>query len=180
VTAPAERPLLLISGAACTQPLWPGLAERYDLVDPDLQEHIANQAVTLAARVVGGMDTVTARVATAYPERAPDALNGHLGDWFPGFAHHLLGGAVAVLAQLERLAGMGGRIAGCVTHEDVSLDTRALVNWCNARGIPTLHVPHAPCHLLPGVTDIHRQTRPVARPWRASMLSRGTTRPLSP
>ena len=36
---------------------------------------------------------------------------------------------------------------------------RALVNWCNARGIPTLHIPHAPCHLLPGVTDIHRQTR---------------------
>jgi hypothetical protein len=183
VTAPVERPLLLISGAACTQPLWPGLAERYDLVflypqaaqqaqgmglraaalaglvDPDLQEHIANQAVVLAARVATHMDSVATHVATAYPERAPDALNGHLADWFPGFAHHLLGGAVAVLAQLERLAGMGGRIAGCVTHEDVSLDTRAMVNWCNARGIPTLHVPHAPCHLLPGVTDIHRQTR---------------------
>jgi hypothetical protein len=148
VTAPAERPLLLISGAACTQPLWPGLAERYDLVflypqaaqqaqgmglraaalaglvDPDLQEHIANQAVVLAARVATHMDSVATHVATAYPERAPDALNGHLADWFPGFAHHLLGGAVAVLAQLERLRH--GQLVQRARHPDAARPARAL------------------------------------------------------
>ena len=33
------------------------------------------------------------------------------------------------------------------------------VALCRARGIPTIHIPHAPCHLLPGVPDIHRETR---------------------
>ena len=177
------RPLFLVSGGPATAPLWPLLAEKYDLVflypqaaqqaqalglragalagvvDGDLQEHVATESVKLTARVVGGMDTVGARIATAYSSLPPDALNGHLGEWFPGFAHHLISAGVSILAQLERLRATGTPIAGCITHEDVSLDTRALVNWCNARGIPTIHVPHAPCHLLPGVQDIHRQTR---------------------
>ena len=183
MTTPDPLPLLLISGGPATTPLWPALAERYDLVflypqaaqqaqaqgiragalasvlDADLQEHIATASVKLAARVVGNLPAVGQNVAAVYGDQAPEALNGHLTDWFPGYAYHLLNGSVTILAELERLAGVGRRIAGCLTHEDVSLDTRAMVSWCNVRGIPTLHVPHAPCHLLPGVTDIHRQTR---------------------
>jgi hypothetical protein len=183
MTTPAERPLFIVSGGPSTTPLWPGLAERYDLVflypqaaqqaqtaglragalasvvDGDLQEHIATASVNLAARVVGALPAVRARVAALCGDAPPEGLNGHLPEWFPGYAHHLLGAGVAVLAQLDRLAQMDRPIAGCLTHEDVSLDTRALVAWCNARGVPTIHVPHAPCHLLPGVTDIHRETR---------------------
>ena len=183
MSQPDARPLLLVSGGPATTPLWPLLAEKYDLVflypqaaqqalsgglragalqsvmDGDLQEHIANVSVKLAARVVGAMQTVGIQVAAAYGDTAPAALNGHLGDWFPGFAHHLVSASVAIVAQLERLASSDRRIAGCVTHEDVSLDTRTMVNWCNAHNVPTVHVPHAPCHLLPGVVDIHRQTR---------------------
>ena len=45
-------------------------------------------------------------------------------------------------------------------HEDVAPDTRSLVLWCKARGIPTIHVPHAACHLrADGGSDIHRESR---------------------
>ena len=178
-----QRPILLITGGPVTAPLWPLLAERYDLaflyaaaaqqaqniglpaaalgsvLDGDLQEAIENQAALLSARVVVNLPAISARFAAAYGPGAPKLLNGALPEWFAGYAHHLLLSEISVLAQLERLAGTGRHIAGCVTHEDVAPDTRALVNWCNARGIPTIHVPHAPCHLLPGVPDIHRETR---------------------
>lgn len=178
-----ERPILLVSGGATTTPLWEQLAETHDLVflypqaaqqaaalglpsaalgalwDADLQERVANIAVVLAARVVNHLPAVSERVADAYAGSPPPNLNGAFGEWFPGYAHSALSGPLAILAQLEKLASTGRHIAGCVTHEDVAPDTRTLVNWCNARGIPTIHVPHAPCHLLPGVVDIHRETR---------------------
>lgn len=178
-----QRPVLLVSGGAPTQPLWPLLAETYDLAflypqaaqqaqaqglpaaalgalwDGQAQETTANVAVQLAARVVTALPAIGERVADAYAGAPPPMLNGALGDWFAGYAHSVLSGPLAILAQLEKLASTGRQIAGCVTHEDVAPDTRTLVNWCNARSIPTIHVPHAPCHLLPGVTDIHRETR---------------------
>lgn len=177
------RPLLLISGGPSTRALWPGLAEHYDLVflypqagqeakelglraaalaelvDPDLQESIQNQAALLTARVVGRLPELSERFHAAFGQDGPPALNGRLGDWFAGYAHYLLQGEVAILAQLERLAGQGRVIAGCLTHEDVAPDTRAMVAWANQRGIPTLHVPHAPCHLTTPAPDIHKETR---------------------
>lgn len=179
----APRPILLVSGGATTQPLWPLLAEKYDLVflypqaaqqaaaqglpaaalaalwDAQLQEDTANTAAKLSARVVNQLPAIGERVADAYAGAPPPVLGEKLGDWFAGYAHSALSGPLAILAQLEKLATAGRQIAGCVTHEDVAPDTRTLVNWCNARSIPTIHVPHAPCHLLPGITDIHRETR---------------------
>lgn len=183
MTTPTERPILLVSGGPSTFALWPGLAERYDLVflypqaaeraqalglpaialaqlaDGDLQEHIQNSAVLLSARVVAGLPRVAQTFAAAFGPQAAPHFNGHLGEWFPGYALHLLGAEIAVLAQLQRLAETGRRLAGCLTHEDVATDTRALVAWCRARGLPTLHVPHAPCHLTTPGPDIHKQTR---------------------
>lgn len=178
-----SKPLLLISGGPTTRPLWGLLSETYDLVmlypaaaneaiglglpaaalasvtDGALQDAIQNQAALLSARVVAGLPQIAERTARLYGPERPAPLNGHLGEWFAGYAHQLILGEVAILAQLARLGGAGRRIAGCVTHEDVAPDTRALVAWCNGKGVPTIHVPHAPCHLLPGVADIHRETR---------------------
>ena len=179
----APRPLLLISGGPSTRPLWPLLAEHYDLaflyapagqeaisqglpavalaalMDVDLTEMVENQAALLTGRIVAAMPQVAERFASAYGLSAPPALNGHMGDWFAGYAHHFLLGEIAILAQLEKLKSSDRRIVGCLTHEDVAPDTRAMVAWCNAHDIPTIHVPHSPCHLLPGVVDIHRETR---------------------
>jgi hypothetical protein len=180
---PADnRPVLLVSGGPVTEPLWAPLAEHYDLaflapaaaqsalnqglpaaalgsvMDGAAQERAGNDALKLAARVITALPQLAGKFADEYGPASPSALTVGLPDWFGGFAHQAIGVQVGIVAALERLAGMR-RIAGCVTHEDVSADTRALVNWCNAQGIPTLHVPHAPCHLLPGVVDIHRETR---------------------
>lgn len=183
MTQPEPRPIMLLTGGPVTQTLWAPLAERYDLVflypaaaqqaaalgltaapiaalmDGDIQEHIANEAVMLSARVVAGLPNVSTCIGAAYEDTAPAALNGHLHEWFPGYIHHLLTAEIALLAQLERLSASGRRIVGCITHEDVSPEPRTLINWANVKGIPTIHVPHAPCHLLPGVVDIHRETR---------------------
>lgn len=183
MTQPEVKPILLVSGGPATQPLWKPLAESYDLaflypqaaqqasalnipsmplaalMDDDLLEQVENTATLLATKVVNALPTLHVRFANAYLHAGPVLLNSRLDSWFAGYAHHILNGEIAVLAQLERLAGMGRHIAGCLTHEDVAPDTRALVSWCNARGLPSVHLPHAPCHLLPGVTDIHRETR---------------------
>lgn len=180
---PAPRPLLLISGGPVTEPLWEPLAETYDLVflyahaaqaamacglpaagigsvmNADLQERVQNDAVLLAARVVNRLPELRQYFEqTLGPGSAP-ALGPALNTWFAGYAHTLMTQQVLLLALLDELEHTGRTIAGCVTHEDVAPDTRAMVAWCNQRGIPTLHVPHAPCHLLPGVQDIHRETR---------------------
>ena len=177
------KPLLLISGGPSTKALWPDLAERYDLVflytaagqeaagnglpaaplaavvDPDLQERIENTTVLMTAQVVANLPAISQRFGLAYGHDAPAQLNGRLGTWFAGYSHHILLGTISILAQLEKLAASGRRIAGCVTHEDVAPDTRAMVTWCNAHGIPTIHVPHAPCHLTADGPDVHKETR---------------------
>lgn len=185
----ADRPVFLISGGPSTRSLWVPLAERYDLaflyaqagqdahdaglpaapmaqlMDGELSEKVDNTAVLMAAALVGHLPELHERFAQAYQGlfngQTPARLDGGVSGWMAGFAHHMLRGEVAILAQLEKLSSQGATIAGCLTHEDVAADTRALVGWCNARGIPTIHVPHAPCHLLPGVQDIHRETRAV-------------------
>lgn len=178
-----DKPFLLITGGPTTRPLWAPLSETYDLeflyaqagqeaagmglnaiplvalMDGDLTEGVENQAALITARVVNALPQISDRFASAYGLSAPPALNGHLGDWFAGWAHHVLTGEMAILAQLDKLWRTGRNLAGCLTQEDVAPDTRALVMWCNQHDVPTIHVPHAPCHLLPGVVDIHRETR---------------------
>jgi len=65
---------------------------------------------------------------------------------------------VMALSALENLASQK-KVVGCVVHEDVTLDTRVTVNFCKSKGIPSVHIPHAACHLQAGVQDIHRETR---------------------
>ena len=176
------RPLMLVSGGYTTQPLWAQLAERYDLaflaapaaqlavglglpaapiasaINADISEHIQNSSVMLAAKVTNSVAGLSARFGEVIGH-GPELLNGKIPDWFPGFSHHLINAVVSILAALDEIERSQRRIVGCIVHEDVSLDTRALVAWCSARGIPTFQVPHAPCHLLPGVADIHGETR---------------------
>jgi len=63
------------------------------------------------------------------------------------------------VSAMEALAGKV-KVAGVVVHEDVAPDTRSMVLWARARGIPSVHVPHASCHLRDDAgPDIHRETR---------------------
>lgn len=181
------KPTLLVSGGGVTQPMWAQLSERYRLaffhpqaaqlahdlklpdvvsvmdaaqVNADAIESAENNAALLAARVVNAMPSISARIAgiTAFAPNAPAELNGKLPDWWAGYALHHFRDHTMKLTALENLA-REHPIVGCLTHEDVSPEARTLVLWAKARGIPTLHLPHAPCHLHPGVRDIHRETR---------------------
>ena len=177
----AKRTLLL-SGAGNAQPLWAGLAERYDLAffasnaarmagemglsassmaeyaDADLHEDAANEAARLSACVVNALPRLQAQFTAAYGADGAPELTADLGTWFPGFAHHYLKESVAMIKALERLFAAKD-VAACIVHEDVTYAARGLVGYAKARDVPTIHLPHAACHLLPGERDIHRETR---------------------
>ncbi len=173
---------LLLSGAGNAMPLWAGLAEKYDLTffapnaarqavdmglsassmaeyaDGDLQEEAANEAARLSANVVNALPRLQKQFTAAYGMDGAPELTADLGTWLPGFAHHYLRETVAMLKALERLYAAKD-VAACIVHEDVTFSTRGLVGFAKTRDVPTIHLPHAACHLLPGVQDIHREAR---------------------
>ncbi len=178
----SPRPVLLISGGPVTQPLWPGLAEKYDLaflqpqpaqiamelslpcfaiaqiIDDNVREKSNNDMAHMTARIVAGMPKIHARVNELLPTLHPAALNSKLPDWFAGYIAQHITWQTQYLAALDVLAA-NRKVIGCLTHEDVAPDTRLMVAWSRTHNVPTVHLPHANCHLLPGVRDIHRETR---------------------
>lgn len=181
----SERRTLLLSSGTQLQGLWPILAEKFDLVflapqvaqlakemqlagasslgehlDNETQEAAANEAARVTARVVNAMLHIAARFAEAYAGLdAPTELTLALENWWAGYAMHYIREHTARMAAMERL--MNSReVAGCLTHEDVTPDTRAMTLLCREFRIPTIHLPHAPCHLRPEAgQDIHREAR---------------------
>lgn len=175
--------IFLVTGAGNTRPLWTplssfaplgflyqqsenearaaGMEAIYSisqLVTPDVQERAINETAKLTARIVNEMESISGKFNAAYPHPAPAALNGKLSEWWLSYAQPRLAGQVMTLTVLEKLAEERD-IIGCLVHEDVTPDTRSLIAFCRRRGIPTFHLPHAACHLLPGIDDIHRETR---------------------
>lgn len=177
-----SKRVLLISGGGNTAPLWKGLSELVTLVflhpnaeqaargagitnilsmqemfTPEVQEKAVNQAAIMTARVVAALPGVSEKIHSLYPA-PPENLNGNLQNWFAGFVAERTRNQVFTLTGLEKLS-QEREIIGCLTHEDVTPDMRGMVNFCNSIGAQTIHLPHAACHLLPGVEDIHRQVR---------------------
>jgi len=181
--APTPKPALLVSGAPVTQPLWAGLSETYHLVfahpqaaqvarevgiasasaladylTGDAKESADNDAALLTARVVNALPDISRRVGATVAPTGPVELNGRFGAWFAGYVQFQMAQFAQMFACLDLMAARE-RLAGCLVHEDVTPMARALVGWFRARELPSVHLPHAACHLLPGVADIHRETR---------------------
>jgi len=177
------KPVLLISGHNVTEALWRPLSERYDLcmlyaqaapyaesigvkclglnnfLTPDVQEKAMNTAAELTANIVNGMPGIMQRMRAAVGEPIMPTELENAEEWFAGLCMHHFQAWSIEIAMLEQLEAQR-RIAGCVTHEDVTGETRAMVDFCRARSIPTVHVPHANCHLLADAgPDIHREWR---------------------
>lgn len=173
---------LLISGAPVQQALWKPLSERYDLcfiydgvveyagslgvtadnlnryITADVQEAALTEAAKLAAKAVPAMPVIQQRLTARFNGNTPTEL-AEADTWFPGYLLQKAQVTAMMIGALELFLKTHD-VAGCVVHEDVAPDMRTIVALCRARGIPTIHLPHAPCHLLPnGDPDIHRETR---------------------
>src|SRR3990167_5646164 len=178
------KPTLLITGGPAFASLVPALAEQYDLLfafpqaaqdaansgiqniallgnymTPDAKERADNETAIVSARVAADLDGIGNRVTGAYRNISMQPnLNGNLKDWFAGYALTRFHPIMLTLTALEAAAA-DRQIVGCLVHEDLTPDPRTMVLFCKTRGIPTFHLPHQTCHLLPGIEDIHRHTR---------------------
>ena len=178
----SSKPVMLVPGHPVAQGYWRGLSEHYDLCfmypqaleyaaslnlrclsliqfqNGDTQEHALNAAAQTVAKAVQNARVIAGRLISSLDGSAPQEFHSAV-DWWPGYVMQhaqALASESALLTQLSNVR----EIAGCVVHEDVAPDTRGMVLWCKARGIPTIHVPHAACHLRPdGGPDIHRESR---------------------
>lgn len=177
-------PVLFISGGPTTGALWEPLSKKYRLAfadpgaarvatesgienvmslaqfaDADVQENASNEATRLAANVVNNMPEIRARFCDMPGVGTVKELSAELDRWWAGYIHHHLREEVTRLAALENLTKTHSPV-GTVVHEDVTPSARSIVGFFRARGLPTVHVPHAPCHLLDDAgPDIHRETR---------------------
>lgn len=177
------KPLLLMTGHDVHRSLWKPIAESYDLcfVFPGAAQYAQglgivncfglNEAFTgnsqekalagtaaLIANTVQHLPQVGQRLAERFNGQRSPALQT-VEQWWAGYVLQQANMFAQVITSLDEVE-QKRQPAGCVVHEDVTLMTRAVVNWCNARSIPTIHIPHAMCHLRPdGGPDIHRETR---------------------
>lgn len=178
------KPVLLLAGSQSTAGLWPRLAQTFDLcfLYPQAKDYAASsgvtnvlslpdlfngqvreQSMTDAARVIAGiyqhLDRIQDNALHSFNGNGPIGAFTEMRDWWPGYVLNHAQSTAMLLNALSWLQNTR-TIAGYVTHEDVAPDTRTLALWCRRNGYPTIHLPHAPCHLLPGGgPDIHRETR---------------------
>lgn len=182
--ADANKPTLVLSGNHTMRTLLPRLAEYFrlcflypqgaqlaqemhiadafplsNLVDGALQEHAANEAVRMVAGVFSRFPRIQERLDAFLGEAYPTDPTVALEEWFAGYVHYWLREELGQVLALDKLAGQQ-TIAGLVVHEDVTPPMRAAVLYARSQGWPTVHVPHAACHLLDDAgPDIHRETR---------------------
>jgi len=170
--------VLLMPGHPVSAAYWRALSEHYALcfLYPQAQEHAASLGISCghlgqffdadaqefaaneAARMVGTLHD-RAWNFKAFCGDLPHDLDGRLNEWWPGY---ILSHAQSLTQRVSAMEALAGKvkIAGIVVHEDVAPDTRSMVLWARARGIPSVHVPHANCHLRDDAgPDIHRETR---------------------
>ena len=185
ILLPPVKPVLILSGHSIMESMLPRLSEKYDLcylapqaihiaeahgikamamnsfIDSKVQEHALNAAALMTANVVKHVPIAAERIQDIVGNdnsTLPTELNV-VSDWWAGFIMHHLRERAFLIAGLNNLSTQR-EIAGCIVHEDLTPDMRATVLWCNAMNIPTIHLPHANCHLLSDAgLDIHRETR---------------------
>jgi len=176
--AKSDSRILILPGHPVSSCAWRALAEHYALLflypqakqhadslalatahlgqfySPDAQEWAANET----ARMLGELHSAQWDFQR-FSERLPHDLNSRLPQWWPGYILTHAQGLAQRIASLE-VVSQKYEVSGLVLHEDVAPDTRSMALWARARGIPTIHVPHANCHLRDDAgPDIHRETR---------------------
>ena len=179
------RPVLLISGGHTLQPLWQPLSETYDLcmlhpqssglmndlgiqgafgvqkyLTAELQEKAVNIAYRLSAKLhEPSMSASLAKVVSeAFNGNPPENLSQpQIGEWWPAMVGEHIKQEATLVGLLDAVMN-DRKISGCVVHEDVTPDQRAIVLFCKAHGIPTVHVPHANCFYTGKSWDIHTES----------------------
>ncbi len=178
------NPIVLLSGGVTTKGLTPLLLKKkYDIAvfDPStaeaqaqihgeriipvlrnipqpVQQNAYNEATQLTAQVFAEPVSAIAERVEEMPEWYRFSRNGldeHLGTFLPGYAHQSFANQIIRYVALDAL-NEARKIRLVVTHEDVTEVFGGLVHWAKARGIPTMHVPHANHYSLPEISpDIH-------------------------
>ena len=180
-----QRPVLLMSGNHTTQSLWKPLAEHFDIclihtqmsqmmtdmnilggygiqkyMSAEVQETAINIAYALAARLhePDRADELTRHIAEAFNgSTIPTNLQSpQVNDWWPGMLGERVKNSMTVIGMLEA-AVKDRKVSGCIVHEDVTPDARAIVMFCKAQGIPTIHIPHANDWYVGEKWDIHTE-----------------------
>jgi hypothetical protein len=185
-----NRPTILLSGGRTTQPLGGALAEHYQLAIYDqgalghfltqvenvmcpangagegLKSRATNEAAQLSAGVAANIKPLGERFAV--PGIGAEMLGAGVNTWLPGMAMTILSSLALDLRALEAFMAQVPVVAA-VTHEDVTPRFRAMVLYCKAHGVPTIHIPHANhfCHVRPDVclSDWLLAASPWMRDW---------------
>ena len=181
-----QRPVLILAGNHTTQPLWRGLSDHFDLcithaqmaslaadvgipgaygmgkyMSAEAQEWAVNMAYHLSAIVqmdenVNALGQIITQAFSG--SKVPNNFTEpYVHEWFPGFVGEHIRNQAVMLALTEKAIG-DRKVAGCIVHEDVTPDMRALVRTCQQHGIPTIHIPHANCFYVGEKWDIHTES----------------------
>lgn len=178
----ARKRWLIISGSPAQQALWRPLSERFNLamiydgisdyaasigvkvdnlnryITVDVQERSFNEAALLAANMVQRMGAIKSSLTQRLNGNTPPELETP-EMWLPGYLMQKAQFVTLLSGALNNFI-RENNVAGVVVHEDVAPDMRAVVGLARQIGLPTIHLPHAPCHLTAaGGEDIHRHTR---------------------
>lgn len=176
------RPVLLVTQHPNIIPLWSKLSQDFDLCivgpnpnfgkelglnnsfplaqfnSPDAQEAATNKAYELAAKMIGSPLWVRKIQELAGGQDAPEQLKfENVKRWWPAMAGEHIKQETLLVEMLRQLAKQTNFV-GALVHEDVTPDTRTIVQFCKSRGIPTFHLPHANCFYTGESWDIHTES----------------------
>ena len=145
---------MMLSGGYTTTPVAPLLATTYNLLLTEeapakalAQRKLPARSLTEWLPKEDAMALYTAAVKLAANAVGRIDLAGKLLDGkgpvenLPGM---FLDCCIKALVRLEAVkrAAQEVDIAGWLTHEDITVEGKAMTLWCRANGIPSLHVPH--------------------------------------
>jgi hypothetical protein len=111
-------------------------------------EMATNEAAILTARVVAALGSES---RNGSPQKAvQEALDGtgygtqmavQLDKWLPGTVMRTMANMTQLTLLLEELFARK-RVVAFLAHEDITDGGKLATKFCQARGVPTLHVPH--------------------------------------
>lgn len=180
----SNRPALLITSNHIMTPLWESLSEHYDLcivgqqaglaVDleikgavpiqkyatADANETAINAAYKLSAKLFDNHTSASLgqEIEKWVGDDCPPQLRADpIRQWWPAMVGEHVRQQVGLIELLKNTM-REHKIVGCLVHEDVMPDMRAMVLFCKTRGIPTIHVPHANCFYTGEQWDIHTES----------------------
>lgn len=132
-----------------------------NLYEPRFAQLAQTEAANQFAEIFhSGIEGIAAGIEQL-PEWQPFSNNGLRNDlarWFPAHLHQSIVNQSVRLLCLEKLTSTR-KISLTIVHEDVTETYGGLAHWSKARGIPTMHVPHANHFAVPEISpDIHERS----------------------